>query len=119
MVSKVYSVFKRAEYIMRKVKDYSKIKAVHIDFPELMTEGAEESIIMLFNKISELKERAADLRIEATNVDKQREALEAQWNKLLPLITIEYEEVEVVDQYIDSAKGVMFNFSSEINKKVH
>ena len=104
---------------MRKVKDYSKIKSVSIDFPELMTEGAEENIITLFNKIKELKDKAADLRIEATNVDKQREILETQWNKLLPLITVEYEEVEVVDQYIDPTEGVVFNFSSEVNKKIH
>ncbi len=100
-----------------KVTDYNKIKEVHIDFPELMSERAEKSIIELHSKILELKEKAADLRIEATKLDKQRETLEEQWNKILPLITIEYEEKEVKDITTDS--GISFNFDSEINKKVH
>lgn len=100
-----------------KVTNYNKIKKIHIDFPGLMKKGAEESILALYNKIRELKDQAADLRIEATNLDKQVEVLESQWNKIAPLITIEYEEEEVKDITTDS--GISFNFDSEINKKVH
>ena len=102
-----------------KVTDYNKIKEVHIDFPELMSEKAEKSIIELHSKILELKEKAADLRIEATKLDQQRETLEEQWNKILPLITIEYEEKEIEEKPADPAYGVMFTFSSEINKGIH
>jgi len=100
-----------------KVKDYTKIKKIHLDFPELMSKGAEESILTLYNRIQELKDEAAELRIKASEVDKQREALEAQWDKLAPLVEIEYEEREVKDISKDS--GILFNFDSEINKKVH
>lgn len=102
---------------MIKVKDYEKIKRVHIDFPELMNEEAEESIIALFNKIKDLKSKAADLRMEAIKVDKQREELESQWNKILPLVEIEFEDKEFEE--ISNESMIGFNFSSEINKKVH
>ena len=100
-----------------KVTNYNKIKKIHIDFPGLMKKGAEESILALINKIGELKDQATSLRMEANNLDKQIEALEGQWDKISPLITIEYEEEEVKDITTDS--GISFNFDSEINKKVH
>jgi hypothetical protein len=82
-----------------------------------MKKGAEESILALYNKIKELKDQAAYFRMEATELDKHVKVLEDQWNKIFPLITIEYEEEEVKDITTDS--GISFNFDSEINKKVH
>ena len=100
-----------------KVKDYTKIKEIHFNFPELMSDTAQKSILTLYNKMRDLKDKAVNLRQEATKIDKEIEFLEEQWSKILPLIEIEYEDIEVKDVINESY--VHLNFDSEINKRIH
>ena len=97
--------------------DYTKIKKVTFKAPEMMKTNAEEEVINLFNSIRVLKDEISDLRMTASEKEKNLGVLEAKWNLLLPLLDIEYatEEKEEVHGTIN----VGFNFGTDVNKHIH
>lgn len=97
--------------------DYTKIKKVTFKVPELMSENAEAEAIKLFNDIRELKDKISDLRMEASNLEKNLKVLEAKWNILSSLLDIEFETGEKED--IQQTVNIGFNFGTEVNKHIH
>jgi len=97
--------------------DYTKIKRVNFKVPELMNEQAEEEVINLFNRIKALDDEISSLRMEATNKEKQLQALKEKWSMFSSLLDIEFDTKEKEEVHQDVNIG--FNFHSDINKKIH
>ena len=82
-----------------------------------MNEQAEEEVINLFNRIKALDDEISSLRMEATNKEKQLQALKEKWSMFSSLLDIEFDTKEKEEVHQDVNIG--FNFHSDINKKIH
>lgn len=97
--------------------DYTKIKDIKFKFPELMGENSKSEILMLFERIANLKNTISDLRMEATEREKTLKELEKEWNTILPLLDIEFETKE--KEEVHGEINIGFNFGTEVNKHIH
>ena len=97
--------------------DYNKIKRVTFKVPDMMTDKAEEKVIEKFNAINALKDKIADLRMEASKLEQEQRKLEKEWNDIYPLLDIEFETYE--KEEIHENVYVGFNFGTDINKHLH
>lgn len=97
--------------------DYTKIKDIKFKFPEIMGENSKSEILMLFERIANLKNTISDLRMEATEREKTLKELEKEWNTILPLLDIEFETKE--KEEVHGEINIGFNFGTEVNKYIH